>query len=379
MSTVDATDAHPGVRTHPLPVRTIALGTIGSLLILVSALGAGAILAQDPLLGRGPMSWIRYGHGRMLATLVLYIGFALVVWAWVRLGRHVLAGRVGSRPVLAAAACWIVPMLFSPPVFSRDAYLYIAYGTLPLHGFDPYTVGPGQPRRRPGGGQRRLVLAEHAGAVRAAVHPAGQGRHLDHRHEHDRRRDPHAARPRDRRRRCCCGRCPALVRHLGGRLPVALWLAIAGPMTVVHLVGGPHNDLLMVGFLAVGTALMLDRRHVLGMVRADARGRGEGDRGGRAAVPRVGVGRPPGLDALAQLRRGRARARSGSSSSRSPPRRSCPAWTSAGSPRSTRRPRSSTGCPCRPASARSSTAWSACSSTRRRSTSSTRCASSAAS
>ncbi len=59
---------------------------------------------------------------------------------------------------------------------------------------------------------------------------------------------------------------PTLVRHLGGRLPVALWLAIAGPMTVVHLIGGPHNDLLMVGFLAAGTAMMLERRHVLGMV-----------------------------------------------------------------------------------------------------------------
>ena len=63
VTTVDATKAEPGVRTHPMPVRTIALGTIGSVLILVSALGAGAILAQDPVLGRGAMSWIRYGHG----------------------------------------------------------------------------------------------------------------------------------------------------------------------------------------------------------------------------------------------------------------------------------------------------------------------------
>jgi alpha-1,6-mannosyltransferase len=59
---------------------------------------------------------------------------------------------------------------------------------------------------------------------------------------------------------------PRLVRHLGGRVPVAMWLAVAGPMTVVHLVGGPHNDLLMVGLLAAGTALVLDRRHVAGIV-----------------------------------------------------------------------------------------------------------------
>jgi alpha-1,6-mannosyltransferase len=262
----DATSAESGVRrTHPLPVRTIALGTVGSVLILVSALGAGAILAQDPLIGRGALSWIRYGHGRMLATVVLYVGFLLVVWAWVRLGRHVLAGRVGTRPVLVAAACWIVPMLFSPPVFSRDAYLYIAYGTLPLHGFDPFTVGPGnldvdpvvdnvdsfwQSTPAPYG---PLFILLAKGVISITGTNMIMGVLL-------------------MRLGLVVGvlllmwALPVLVRHLGGRLPVAMWLAIAGPMTVVHLIGGPHNDVLMVGFLAAGTALVLDRRHVAGIV-----------------------------------------------------------------------------------------------------------------
>ncbi|TQM53461.1 hypothetical protein FHU43_2861 [Halopolyspora algeriensis] len=58
---------------------------------------------------------------------------------------------------------------------------------------------------------------------------------------------------------------PGLVRHLGGNLPVALWLTVAGPMTVVHLVGGPHNDLLMIGLLALGTLLTLQGRHASGI------------------------------------------------------------------------------------------------------------------
>jgi len=255
----------PAGRKPVLPVRTIVLGTIGSLLILVSALGAGAILAQDPLLGRGPLSWIRYGHGRMLATAVLYIGFALVVWAWVLLGRHVLAGRVGARPVLMAAACWTIPMLVSPPVFSRDAYLYIAYGTLPLHGFDPYTTGPGsldvdpvvdnvdsfwQATPAPYG-PLFILLAKGVISITGTNMITGVilmklglviGVAL------------------------MVWAMPGLVRHLGGKLPVALWLAVAGPMTVVHLVGGPHNDVLMVGFLAAGTVLVLDRKHVLGII-----------------------------------------------------------------------------------------------------------------
>ncbi|MER7082735.1 hypothetical protein ABT308_31625, partial [Saccharopolyspora kobensis] len=63
---------------------------------------------------------------------------------------------------------------------------------------------------------------------------------------------------------------PGLVRHLGGRLPVALWLVAASPMTVVHLVGGPHNDMLMIGLLAVGTLLVLEGRHVSGIALASA-------------------------------------------------------------------------------------------------------------
>jgi alpha-1,6-mannosyltransferase len=55
------------------------------------------------------------------------------------------------------------------------------------------------------------------------------------------------------------------VRHLGGKLPVAAWLLIAGPITVVHLVGGPHNDLMMIGLLAAGTLLVLDGKHTAGI------------------------------------------------------------------------------------------------------------------
>jgi alpha-1,6-mannosyltransferase len=176
----------------------------------------------------------------------------------------VLAGRVGARPVLVAAACWTIPMIFSPPVFSRDAYLYIAYGTLPLHGFDPYSVGPGNLDVDPvvdnvdsfwqatpapygplfillakgvmsitGTNMIASVILMKLGLVIGVV--------------------------------LVVWAMPGLVRHLGGRLPVALWLAVAGPMTVVHLVGGPHNDVLMVGLMAVGTVLVLDRRHALGI------------------------------------------------------------------------------------------------------------------
>lgn len=61
---------------------------------------------------------------------------------------------------------------------------------------------------------------------------------------------------------------PQLVGHLGGRTSVALWAAVANPLIVTQLVGGPHNDLLMVGLLAFATLLVLDGRHAVGMAMA---------------------------------------------------------------------------------------------------------------
>jgi alpha-1,6-mannosyltransferase len=247
------------------PKRTIALGTAGSALIVVGGLGAAAIPDHDPILGNGPLSWWRYGHGQMLAALVLYTGFALLVWAWVRLGRHVLAGRVLTRPVVLAATCWTAPMVIAPVLFTRDVYSYLAQGALALRGFNPYTVGPTaldtqalvenvhpfwESTPAPYG-PLFILLAKGVVWITGSNVVAGVvlmrlglmiGLGL------------------------LLWALPGLVRHLGGRLPVAVWLAVAGPMTVVHLVGGPHNDLLMVGFLAAGTLLVLDRRHVLGIV-----------------------------------------------------------------------------------------------------------------
>jgi alpha-1,6-mannosyltransferase len=263
----EETDQTPsGTPAAGMPVRTIALGTLGTFLILITAVGAAGILVRDPVLGNGPLSWIRYGHGKMLATAVLYIGFALVVWAWVRLGRHVLAGRVNARAVLIAALCWMAPLLISPPVFTRDVFSYLGQGTLPLQGFDPYQAGPASLENIPDISQNVhpfwqttpapygpmfILLAKGVASVTGSNAIAGVllmrlvlaiGMVL------------------------LIWALPGLVKHLGGKLPVALWLAVASPMTVIHLFGGPHNDLLMVGLLAAGTLCVLNRKHALGIV-----------------------------------------------------------------------------------------------------------------
>lgn len=247
-----------------LPRGTIMLGMIGSVLLAVGAVGAAGVLVHDPVLAGSPFSWVRYGHGRDLATIVVYAGFFLELWAWVRLGRGVLAGRVGSRGVLAATGAWVAPLLLAPPLFTRDVFSYLAQGALAAAGYNPYDVGPEVLRNDAAAnvhyfwqgtpapyGPLFMMLAKYvyrltgddliSGVIMMRLLlVAGLG--------------------------MLCWAMPGLVRHLGGRLPVALWLAVASPMTVVHLVGGPHNDLLLVGLMACATLLALDRRHVLSVV-----------------------------------------------------------------------------------------------------------------
>lgn len=243
--------------------RTTLLGFAGTVLIALGGVGAGAVLEHDPLLSGTTMTWVRFGHGKALATGVIYIGIALVIWAWVRLGRSVRGGESGSRGVYVAIGAWVLPLLVAPSLFSKDVFSYLAQGDLALHGFNPYVVGPSalpnnltenvswvwQNTPAPYG---PLFLLLSKGVVAATgenvlgglialrvVMVLGLG--------------------------MLCWALPRLARHLGGRAPVALWLAAANPLVLVHLVGGAHNDLLMLGLLAVGVVLVLDRRVIVGV------------------------------------------------------------------------------------------------------------------
>jgi alpha-1,6-mannosyltransferase len=244
--------------------KPLLIGFLGSLLMAFGALGAGGVLAHDPVLDGTPLAAWRFGHGYDLAVVVVYLGLALAVWAWVMLGRDVLAGRAGGRAVLVNAALWMLPMLVSPPLFTRDVFSYLAQGTMPLLGLDPYRGGP---NALPAGpvldnvhwfwqdtpapyGPLFILIAKGIASVTGTNMIAGVlamrlvmvlGLVL------------------------FVAALPGLVRHLGGRLPVALWLAVANPVMVVHLVGGPHNDLLLVGLLAMGSLLVLNRRHAAGI------------------------------------------------------------------------------------------------------------------
>ena len=136
------TDAHRTARFGNPPRRPLVIGLLGSLMLLVGGFGAGGVLVRDPLMTNSVIGFWRYGHGHDIAAFLMYGGVGLLLWAWIMLGRDVLAHRIGGRAVLTNAAVWIAPLLLAPPLFTRDIFSYLAQGALPLHGFDPYAVGP---------------------------------------------------------------------------------------------------------------------------------------------------------------------------------------------------------------------------------------------
>jgi alpha-1,6-mannosyltransferase len=271
--TPTARDERPAPRTwrsrfgRP-PRGPLLMGLAATLLMVIGGFGAGGVLVHDPLLTNSPLGFWRYGHGRQLASIMVYSGVALMGWAWVRLGRDVLAHRVGGRGVLTTAMVWTAPMLVSPPLFTRDVFSYLAQGGLPLAGFDPYAVGPEampgifadnvhyfwQDTPAPYGPLFILIAKAVAWATGDAIILGVVLMRL-------------ALLPG---LLLLIWALPELTRRLGGRVPVALWVAVANPLMVIHLVGGGHNDLLVVGLLTAGSLVALRGGHVGGIALVTA-------------------------------------------------------------------------------------------------------------
>jgi alpha-1,6-mannosyltransferase len=234
----------------------------GAVLLAAGGLGAGAIVRRDPLLSGTILNALRYGHGHDLAFMVLFTGLGLVVLSWIRLGRLVLAGEAGGRIVAVASAAWIAPLIIAPPLYSRDVYSYLAQGAVALRGFDPYTEGASVlelPLRGNVAGLWQETPSPYGPLFlllgKATVFLTGDNVILG---------------AIFMRVAVLAGlvllvwAIPGLTHHLGGRTSVALWLTVANPLVVALGIGGAHNDVLMVGLMAVGVLKVLDRRHLSG-------------------------------------------------------------------------------------------------------------------
>lgn len=221
------------------------VGAVGSVLVARASYVVGTLPRHhlDRAAATGPYRW------------VYEIGVALLVLAWLGLGRLVLDASVAgmTRRVSWAAAVMAAPLLVAAPVTSQDVWAYLGQANVAAHGLDPYSVGPG------------AVPGPYSHAVAHVW--------------------LHAASPYGPLWLWICRLVVAitqphpwagmfvlrglavvgivvtgvalarLARATGARPEVALWLALAGPFPLLMLLGGVHNDAVMLALLVGGVAV----------------------------------------------------------------------------------------------------------------------------
>jgi len=195
-----------------------------------------------------------------LALAGVYSGLALLGLGWWWYCRS--SGSV--RDSYVTLGLWVAPLLAAPALFSRDVYSYLAQGLMLEAGLDVYRFGPAalggvvaeqvpaiwQHTPSPYGPVFLVVARAVTGVVDAhllagvlamrLVAVAGLA--------------------------LLAGSVPVLARSAGLAGTDALWLAVLNPLVLIHLVGGAHNDALMVGLLAAGLAAAVRHRPVLAVL-----------------------------------------------------------------------------------------------------------------
>ena len=243
--------------------RPALLGCLGAALITIGGLGAGSTKQHDPLLESLHLSWMRYGHGLVLSSVLLWVGVALMLIAWLWLGRRVLARDASEYTMVATTGFWLAPLLLSVPVFSRDTYSYLAQGALLRDGLDPYAVGPIE--------NQNPLLDNVSPIWTITTAPYGPAFIMIARLVTTLVGN-HVIAGTMLLRLCMLPglalliwATPRLARHLSADVPIALWICVLNPLVIIHLMGGVHNEMLMVGLMTAGIALTFERHHVAGI------------------------------------------------------------------------------------------------------------------
>lgn len=232
-------------------------GTLGMSLVAAGSISPAFLPADtfeepaSPLIQRFGLEWLGTGAGRVVTTILLAVGMALLVDAWLR-----MRPTHGRRAPSMAWLFWSLPVMLAPPLFSRDAYSYAAQGKIISRGMDPYAVGPFWV---PG------PFADQVDPMWVDT-PAPYG--------------PLALQvqhgivslfPDNAYVSAVAMRLPALLAvgvlayalpRLAERYGVsgrhALWLGVLNPLVMMHFIGGAHGDAVMVALVTV--ALLLASR-----------------------------------------------------------------------------------------------------------------------
>ncbi|SEH75542.1 alpha-1,6-mannosyltransferase [Mycolicibacterium rutilum] len=239
------------------------LGFLGAVLITAGGLGAGSTRLHDPLLESLHLSWLRFGHGLVLSSILLWAGVALMLAAWLWLGRRVIGRTTSEYTMVATTGFWLLPLLLSVPLFSRDTYSYLAQGALLRDGFDPYAVGPID--------NPNSLLDNVSPIWTTTTAPYGPGFILIAKFVTMVVGEDVVAGTMLLRLGMLPGlalliwAAPRVARHIGADGATALWICVLNPLVIIHLMGGVHNEMLMVGLMMAGIALTFSGHHFAGV------------------------------------------------------------------------------------------------------------------
>jgi hypothetical protein len=253
-----------------LLVRPAILGFIA-----VTAIMLGSVPQGSPFVLKLPGAWF-FGVPAVgsttkaplnfLGLIAMYGGLVLFMRVWYGLIRTLSQVKgVPVRKLVMVLALWIVPLLLAPPLFSRDIYSYAAQGEMMSHHISPYHYGPGVLGAAPS-----VTLVDHLW-LNTPV-PYGPlfmetDGVLTSASGHNELVDLVLL-----RLLALVGvglmamSIPSLARSLGRDPAYAFTMAVLNPVTILHLVGGAHNDALMLGLLMAGLAVARRGRPVAGIV-----------------------------------------------------------------------------------------------------------------
>ncbi|MGZ4784959.1 MAG: polyprenol phosphomannose-dependent alpha 1,6 mannosyltransferase MptB, partial [Acidimicrobiales bacterium] len=261
--------AEPARPAGPLvTVAAFVLCALGGLI------GAVLIVASAPVWYLAEPSWrltvpgIPHPGTSFQATSTFILGLVFMALAWIgligRAERAPISHRSRLVAVVLVGLVWCVPVLLGPPMLSHDVYSYASQGEMASRGIDPTANGPFAMKNTRWVWQVDPIwrnapapygpVAVEAGKV--VVDVTGH--------------DPASA-IWGFRALAMLGvmlgavGVASIARSMKQSAALAVAVGIASPLVLLHLIGGSHNDALMMGLLAVGVAAFLRKRKWLGM------------------------------------------------------------------------------------------------------------------
>ena len=194
-------------------------------------------------------------HPPVYAVAAVYGGMILLTRVWIGLLRQLSAHRgVPVKRVVVVVVIWALPLLLAPPLFSRDVYSYAGQGEMVSHHIDPYAYGTGVLGSTPFSTMPDSIWTNTPspyGPTFLSIDGV-----LDKASGHEILADILLLRLLEvAGLALVVGATPSLARRLGRDPAEAVLLGAGCPLVLATLVGGAHNEALMLGLLLAGLAV----------------------------------------------------------------------------------------------------------------------------